>query len=225
MRRYVQNKVGKCYLPRLYCVTKDPRSIVFDTLPNKFVVKANHGSRFVRVVTDKRSIDVQSLVSECQGWLNIDYGQCYGEWGYLGLKRCLMVEEFVESSYKDKQGVPADFRFFVFDGKCALIWVDIGRPPSARNVSIYYPSWKQVPITLGYPPTEGPLEPPADLRAMIALAEDVARRIDFVRVDLYSTPCGPLVGELTMTPGAGMWRFPNKIDHLLGKKWKLSKGL
>jgi len=59
---------------------------------------------------------------------------------------------------------------------------------------------------------------------MIALAEDVARGIDFVRVDLYSTPCGPLVGELTMTPAAGMRRFPErKFDRLLGKKWKLPK--
>jgi len=76
----------------------------------------------------------------------------------------------------------------------------------------------------GYSPTEGPLEPPADLRAVIALAEDVARGIDFARVDLYSTPCGPLVDELTMTPWAGMRRFPDKkFDRLLGKKWKLPK--
>jgi len=85
MRRYVENKVGKRYLPRLYCVTNDPQSIPFDTLPSKFVVKANHGSAFVRVVTDKKTFDLQSLVSECQGWLNIDYGQCYSAWGYLGL--------------------------------------------------------------------------------------------------------------------------------------------
>jgi len=59
---------------------------------------------------------------------------------------------------------------------------------------------------------------------MIALAEDVARGIDFVRVDLYSTPRAPLVGELTMTHGAGMWCFPDKkFDRLLGQKWKLPK--
>ena len=82
-----------------------------------------------------------------------------------------------------------------------------------------------MPLTLGlFPWTEGPLEPPADLRAVIALAEDVARGIDFARVDLYSTPCGPMVGELTMTPWAGMRRFPDKkFDRLLGKKWKLPK--
>jgi len=228
MRRYVENKVGKRYLPQLYCLTDDPRSIAFDTLPSKFVVKANHGSGFVRVVTDKRTIDVQSLVSECQGWLNIDYSQYWGEWAYSGLKRCIMVEEFVESSYKDNQGIPANFRFFVFDGQCAMIMVVIGKSPSAR-MNLYYPPWKPVPPTClglapGYSPTEGPLEPPADLRAVIALAEDVARGIDFARVDLYSTPCGPLVDELTMTPWAGMRRFPDKkFDRLLGKKWKLPK--
>jgi len=111
MRRYVENKLGKRYLPRLYCVTNDPRSIAFDTLPSKFVVKANHGSGFVRVVADKKIVDVQSLVSECQGWLNIDYGQCYREWGYIKLKRCLMVEEFAESSYKDKQARSAENPF------------------------------------------------------------------------------------------------------------------
>ena len=41
---------------------------------------------------------------------------------------------------------------------------------------------------------------------------------------IYSTPCGPLVGEPTMTPWAGMRRFPDKkFDRLLGKKSKLPK--
>jgi hypothetical protein len=61
---------------------------------------------------------------------------------------------------------------------------------------------------------------------MIGLAEDVARGIDFVRVDLYSTPRGPLIGELTMTPRAGGRRFSDKrFNRFLGKKWKLPKEL
>ena len=225
MRRYVESKVGKRYLPQLFCITEDPRSIAFDTLPRKFVVKANHGSGFVKIVTDKETIDVPSIVSECQGWLDVDYGEWFGEWGYVGLKRYLMIEEFVESSYKDKEGIPADFRFLVFDGQCAMIMVDIGKPPAMRR-NLYYPPWEPVSQTIGYLPTEGSLEPPPDLSAMIGLAEDVARGIDFVRVDLYSTPHGPLIGELTMTPGAGSRRFSDKrLDRFLGKKWKLPKEL
>src|SRR5438046_7656263 len=56
MRRYVENKVGKRYLPQLYCLTDDPRSIAFDTLSSKFVVKDNYGFGFVIVVTGKCTV-------------------------------------------------------------------------------------------------------------------------------------------------------------------------
>src|SRR5438046_9272478 len=73
MRRYVENKVGKRYLPRLYCVTNDHQSISFDTLQSNFVGKANQGSSFVRFSMDKKTIDLQSIVSEHKSRPNIDY--------------------------------------------------------------------------------------------------------------------------------------------------------
>jgi len=57
---------------------------------------------------------------------------------------------------------------------------------------------------------------------------EVARRVSwarptpFLRVDMFSSVDGPVIGELTPTPGGphyGMWRFKPWFDHELGQGW------
>jgi len=47
-RDYVREKLCEHILPRLYWLTKTPADIPFDDLPSRFVVKANHGSGWIR---------------------------------------------------------------------------------------------------------------------------------------------------------------------------------
>src|SRR5262245_12746281 len=57
VRSYVEPRLGSLILPELYHVTKDPGTIPFDSLPEKFVVKPTHASGWVEIVTDKSSVD------------------------------------------------------------------------------------------------------------------------------------------------------------------------
>ncbi len=51
-------------------------------------------------------------------------------------------------------------------------------------------------------------------RALAAEAQ-----VSFVRIDLYSTPDGPVFGEFTPVPNNGQERFTSAYDRLLGDYW------
>ncbi len=142
MRRYVEQKIGPQYLPKILCHVRDPAGIPWQSLPEWFVVKANHGSGFVSVVTNFKPSDtarIGKLAEACKRWLAMDFGKWSGEWAYVGLPRQIFIEEFIESPCHDDIGVPWDFKFYVFDGRCAIIQVDIGNIPPIGRICIPRP--------------------------------------------------------------------------------------
>jgi hypothetical protein len=60
---------------------------------------------------------------------------------------------------------------------------------------------------------------------MIAAASAISLKLrtGFVRVDMYATPDGPVIGELTKIPGAPYyarrWSFLPAFDEELGRAW------
>jgi teichuronopeptide biosynthesis TupA-like protein len=82
VRDYVTARSASCKLPKLHCVTTNPDSIPFDRLPQRYVVKASHGSGWVRIVKDNASVDRASLVTQCWKWLEMNYFRQNGELAY-----------------------------------------------------------------------------------------------------------------------------------------------
>jgi hypothetical protein len=224
MRSYIEKKAGIECLPKALIITDDPDSINWNDLPSRFVLKGSHGSGFVKIVTDFDASDsslIQKLLNDCRDWLEIDYGIYSREWAYIGLPRKILIEEFVESDCIGEDDVPWDFKCFVFNGKCEIIQIDTGRFTGHRR-NLYSPDWRLLECTYAYPQSDSPLKRPENLTEIIKCAELAGKGIDFVRVDIYSTVSGPLVGELTMTPGGGGEKFSDlKLDYFLGSKWKM----
>jgi hypothetical protein len=55
---------------------------------------------------------------------------------------------------------------------------------------------------------------------MLRAAATLANGFRFARVDLYDTPKGPLFGEITFAPEAGLCCFePKEFDFKLGEAW------
>ena len=225
MRHYVEQKVGPQFLPKLLCQTQDPETIKWQELPERFVVKASHGSGMIWVIKQFDPADgacITQLIETCKAWLAIDYGKHSREWAYVGIPRSILIEEFIESDCHGDDGVPWDFKFFVFDGRCAMIEVVTGRFYKHR-CTLFSRDWKIFDCEIGIPVSEEPLKRPANLGALITLAERVGEGIDFVRVDVYAGKNGPLVGEMTMTPGGGNEHYTNpKFDRFLGSQWKMA---
>jgi len=65
VREYIAKTIGENYLPRLLGVWERPEDIDPATLPNRFVLKANHGCRMNLLCTDKASFDWPAARKNC----------------------------------------------------------------------------------------------------------------------------------------------------------------
>ena len=212
VRDYVRERAPGLALPRLYWWSSRADDLPFDALPDAFVLKANHGSGFVRIVGSKRATDRADLVRLASQWLASDFTLVGREWAYRDVRRAVYAEELLSD---DAGELPPDFKLFVFDGRVRMIQVD--RDRFARHTQVLYDErWK--PIEGSVAAAQGqPLARPAALSQMIEAAEALAAGIDFLRVDLYEIGGRPVFGELTHYPNKGLSRFrPESLDALLG---------
>jgi len=213
VRDYVRERVGDHVLPRLYWVTKAPADIPFDSLPDRFVIKATHGCRFNYLVPDKACVDRRDVIAKCVSWLNCNYYyRDAREWAYKDIEPRIIAEEFIS----DGSGpTPMNYRFFVFDGRVQMVQVD-----ADQRKDYYRRSWDRLDLTTGYEPIGG-VPRPQHLDGLIECAETLSDGLDFLRVDLYDA--GKVYfGEMAVYPVAGVKNLPEKWDRYFGDLWNLS---
>jgi len=219
VRDYVRERLGEkeaeAILVPLYFVTDDPEKIPFDTLPDRYVIKTNHGSGWVIPVEDGRAVDRREVVQRCRKWLQTTYGQRRMEWAYRSIKPLVYGEEYLLENGK----IPTDYKFLVFGGKVRLVFVcydRFGKPSDAffdeRGNRLYIGGKREAKNGLELPPNIG---------EMTAIAERLASPFDYLRVDLYSFDGKIRFGEMTLYPASGTYRYPRYIDDLLGSYWEL----
>ena len=217
VRDHVARLAGADLLPRLLLVTEDPDTIRQDALPSRFVVKANHGSGWTRVVDPEHAVSDEALRAQCREWLSMRFGGESHETWYAGIPPRILVEEYLEDRV---HRVPLDFKLWVFHRRVEFVQIDFDR--FTRHTRTFYDRrWQRQPWWVLYPP--GPdLPRPRLLERMIEVAERLAVDPGFVRVDLYSpNDERVLFGELTFAPDAGWGRFwPSKrYDFEVGALW------
>ena len=220
MKDYVGNVQGAAThdvrIPRTLWSGTDVTELENINLPEHWVLKPNHRSGLV--FFGHGQPDVPVLREMTQGWLRSAEGVDLHEWAYLKARPLLLAEELL--------GVPgsppSDYKFFVFAGKVAAVEVHADRH-SDHRVHYYLPDWTPLEVTYGssrLSPAEP--APPGNFEKMIAIASDLGRSFDFIRVDLYSVGDDVFFGELTPYPASGLERFvPASFDNELGTKWEL----
>ncbi len=112
VRQLVADAVGAEYLVPLLGVHESVDSIDFSELPERFVIKATHGSGWNIIVTDKSTADLRRIRRQAQGFLNRNFFYRSQEWQYKNIKPRLLIEEYLCGP--DGQ-VAWDYKFFCFD--------------------------------------------------------------------------------------------------------------
>ncbi len=195
----------------------DLTSVVGQTFGRAWVLKPNHRSGLVHFGRADDSVDARTVAST-RGWLRGDQSVLLGEWAYSQARRLYLIEEAIAG------GEPLDdYKFFVFDGKAAIVQVDRGRFAETHVRNFYTADWEPIPVAQAARNGD-PTGPPDTLPAMVHAAEVLGRPFDFIRVDLYSAAGEVWFGEVTPYPGGGVRRFrPRGIDAWLGGKWCLPR--
>lgn len=223
VREYVRKVLGdelaqQILIPLLYA-GDDPSKIPFDTLPEEYIIKANHDSGGFKIVRAGDAVDRTEISRRFRDMLSRPYGLLKHEWAYWRIQPRVLVEKLLV----DREGKLAqDYKFHVFNGVCRFIHTTpkINAARSGMRC-LFTPEWSLLPV--GWKHTAGPmLKKPEHLEEMLKIAEKLGEDFDYVRVDLYNVDGTIYFGELTHYHGNGMERFyPESFDFEAGKWWKL----
>lgn len=220
VREYVGSMLGEQFLVPLISSPEKLTPAVFTSLPDSFVMKANHGSSFVEIVHDKSKVDFEELQQLSALWLSTNFYKNARERHYKNIEPRL----FFEALLLDKRGkIPADYKVHCFGRKAGVPKMYIvhisDRFGHAPRGNVYDVDWNHLDVTIGeYARSATPEPRPDNLCEVLGVAEVLSRGFDYVRVDLYAPDNAIYFGELTFTPGAGVVpMFPDQIDFEWGK--------
>ncbi len=225
VRSFVEETIGAEYLIPLLGVYDDPEDIDFDALPDRYVVKTNHGAGYVRIVNDNSAVDREELVSTLKKWLAEDYSLKYGYETHYGLiDRKILIEEYIE----DAEGQQDDYKFYCFGPEVDNVVVCVGRNTGAKRFYLFNHKWELLRTNKdGRNAPEGfTLPEPKNFALMCRLAGMLSGACGepFVRVDLYNCDGKIYFGEMTLTPGSGADRNRSRAEDIrLGERLSLDK--
>ena len=74
LRDYCTEKLGKDICIPILAVYEKPEQIEWDKLPEKFVIKCNHGSAMNIIVKNKNTVNKQNINKQLKNWLSCKYG-------------------------------------------------------------------------------------------------------------------------------------------------------
>lgn len=218
VRAYVEEKgLGNILVPLIGHWDK-PEDIDWDKLPDKFVLKCNHGCAYNILCNDKSTFDKEDAIKKMRKWMKEDFGAFNIETHYSKIKPHITCEEFLGDCI-------IDYKFFCFNGEPKYIYVssDLIHDRQAQIGFFYLDGTKMPLIRDDYAPM-GIEELPPFFEQMKEAAKVLCQDFPFVRVDFFLANDTYYFAELTFTPSGGMMPFnPDKYDLEWGKLIDLSR--
>lgn len=219
VRKWVQEKIGSEYLFDVFGAWKCFEDIPFERLPDKFMLKGNHGSH-MNYLVEKDSIDYAQIKKEINRWLQTDYAFSMGcfELQYLNIPRLIIAEKYMTM---DDNSEIKDYKFHCFNGKPIFCEVICDRS-TAETIDYFDMDWKHQSFideaeTSKIKNSSSNIEKPKSFETMLNLAKILCHDFVYVRVDLYDINGNVYFGEMTFTPAGGGDVFsPDSADFMLG---------
>lgn len=216
VREYVARHVGEEYLiPLVGGPWNSPEEIDFEALPDRFVLKCNHGSTTNIICKDKGKLDVEGAKAKLSKWLRTSWYWYGREWPYKDLKPCIYAEEYMED---DRDGELRDYKFFCFDGKPEFLLVSTDRSSDKQTCGDFFDmDYQHLPFHKKHPNAAVIPAKPRNFGEMRELAARMSAKLPAVRIDLYDVNGKIYFGEYTFFSASGFGPFyPNEWDEKVG---------
>lgn len=219
VHEYSMEKLGKDICVPIIRIYDSPDNVGIAELPDKFVLKCNHGWNMNIVVNDKAKANPNDCKQKLQQWLDTPFGDKSVEIHYLNIQRRCFSETHI--------GNPIDYKFWCFDGTPTYCTVNANIGSNGNtpySINWYDMNWRIKNISrLDHPNNPNKLDrKPEHFEQMKEYASILSRDFHFVRVDFYEVDGTVYLGELTFTPATGFIKWTNpRIDRMFGDMIKL----
>lgn len=213
VKDFVENKnIEDLFIPKTYRIYKNAEDINIDELPEKFVLKCNHGSGLVFICTDKENFDIENAKTKLADNLKENYAFRGLEYHYSFIEPVIMAEEYLDDHHHI---MPIDYKFYSFNGNVKSILLCSNRENKLEKYGFNL-DWKLLYSIGDNNKCDIILEKPKNLERMIKIAEELSKDFTLVRVDLYNIDEKIYFGELTFTPANGCINYLDQetLDYL-----------
>lgn len=211
VREYILEKGMPELLTKLYGVWENADDIDFNLLPEKFVLKTNHGCGDVIIVRDKTKINTSEIKATLNRSLKNRYGKIQAEPHYLKIKPCIIAEELLQNDLPNISSSIIDYKVFCFNGKANHILCFYNRTKQTVMVENHDLEWRFHPEwhreNHHYLGGNNQIPKPKSLNQLIETAEKLAEGFPQVRVDLYIANNKIYFGEMTFTSMGGYMTY------------------
>lgn len=210
VREYVKSTVGEHYLNPVYGVYDSFDEIDFDSLPDRFALKATHASGFNVIVRDKAGLDRHAAKQKFDRWLKTNFYYKDREKNYFYIQPRILCDKYIEFG-----DVLIEYKLYCFNGRVKLICQNVEKD-GRRYTNVLDADYQPIPVKFGYEPLPYPITEKKE--ELTSVAEALAKPFDFVRVDLYENQGRIYFSELTFHSGGGLVPFvPEKYDGEFGR--------
>ncbi|MGE9952377.1 ATP-grasp fold amidoligase family protein [Clostridium perfringens] len=217
VRKYLEDRGYKWLLNDLIGVYENVDEIDVDKLPNRFVLKATHGSGWNLIVKNKNNIKWNPWKLIMKSWLKQNFYYYGREWVYKNMKPRIICEKYLE----DRNGELLDYKVYCFNGEPKFIQVDVDR--FGNHTGNYYDiNWNDMPFQYDDENSGRIIDKPKNLKEILDISRDLSKEFPHVRVDFYEVNGNLYFGELTFFTASGTAKFnPEKYDEIVGSWLKL----
>lgn len=206
VRKWIKDIIGDKYLVPLIGVWNDIHDIDFSVMPEQFCIKMNHGSGMNYVVKNKCDINYKELYRLFDTWQQRPFEAISFERHYKKIERKVIVERYIE----ELSGGLFDYKFHCFNGKPVFVQCIGNRNLKAHTgyQNNYDVNWNSLDwIFEDYPAFPYTVPRPERLEEMVEVVTKLSNGFKYVRVDLYDLEDKVLFGEMTFTPGSGLYPY------------------
>ncbi len=210
VRNFVSEKIGDEYLIPLIGVFSDIKEVNLESLPDRFILKATHGSGWNMISDDKSKLNKGKVNRQLRRWLKTNYYSTGKEWQYKNISPKIICEE----NLMPTDGNLLDIKLFCYNGSPEFI---IAYPSRTNYRTIYTKNWKQLNCETSYKKGKA-IKKPEQFDLLLELAGKLSHGFPFVRVDFLIQNERIYFGEMTFTPRSGLYLFnPPEFDLVFGE--------
>jgi hypothetical protein len=212
VRNFIIQRGCEDCLNDLIAVYDNVSEILWEELPNQFVLKCNHGCGYNIICTDKEKLDSSKVLHQINCWMNEDYWLFHAEVKYKFIPQKIVCERFLKSK---ENCLPNDYKIYCFNGEPTAILVCYDRE-SKLKLLFFDVNWLEIEIGKSNSADNySTIKKPASLEQMLKISKKLSDGLPFVRIDFYDINGVAIFGEMTFTPAGGLANYYS--DY--GLKW------